>query len=352
MGLRLVSVGVLVLSALSGLAYSESLTFSSEQTILDGTLDLEVLGYSVPSMVDWNSDGKNDLLVGEGGLAHCGCDTEPGKVRVYLNNGTNETPAFSGFSYVQSGSEDLEVKATGCLGAFPRAVQWDDDGKKDLIVGLAGGRVKLFMNIGTDNNPVFDSGTDIVAGLEGGGAAPLDVGLRATPSIYDWNLDGKKDILIGDFAGQINVYINEGTDVVPELLPDYQVQGSDGSDLRVAEMRSSPQLIDMDNDGKRDLVCGNTAGQLLVYFGTDDKDVFDVNYELLEANGVYITLPGENPRSRPSFCDFNNDGYVDILVGSADGKVHLYLGVTPEPATMSLLALGGLALIRRKRRAS
>ena len=54
------------------------LNLGPEQIVLAGGGDLTVPGYSVPCFTDFNSDGPNDLLVGEGGS---GFD---GKVRVYL----------------------------------------------------------------------------------------------------------------------------------------------------------------------------------------------------------------------------------------------------------------------------
>jgi hypothetical protein len=91
--------------------------------------------------------------------------------------------------------------------------------------------------------------------------------------------------------------------------------------------RSSPEVLDLDFDGKKDIVTGNTNGQLLFYknTGTDASPVF-ADYELVEAAGVDIDLAG-TPRSRPAVCDWTEDGYLDVLIGAYDGKVHLYQGV-------------------------
>ena len=112
----------------------------------------------------------------------------PGKIRVYLNGGTAGAPQFSGFSYVQSLGSDLEVQSGGCLGAFPRLVQFSDDDKKDLLVGLTNGRVKLYTNVGTDAAPAFDGGVLLRVG-PAGSKTPLDVGDRATVAVTDWNND-------------------------------------------------------------------------------------------------------------------------------------------------------------------
>ncbi|KKL98418.1 hypothetical protein LCGC14_1824630, partial [marine sediment metagenome] len=85
-------------------------------------------------------------------------------------------------------------------------------------------------------------------------------------------------------------------------------------------------IYDIDGDGRKDLLMGNTAGELLFYahVGTDPIPAFH-GFEPVAAGGTPIDLP-ETPRSRPSVADYNNDGIPDILVGAADGLVRLYVG--------------------------
>ena len=45
----------------------------------------------------------------------------------------------------------------------------------------------------------------------------IEVG-HLVPVVTDWNEDGKKDLLIGQFSGgKIGLYLNTGTDSAPEL---------------------------------------------------------------------------------------------------------------------------------------
>lgn len=69
--------------------------------LLDGKdpIDVEV-GHATPNVADWDGDGKRDLLVGQFG---------GGKLRVYLNKGTNEAPRFKGFTFVKAGGKDATV---------------------------------------------------------------------------------------------------------------------------------------------------------------------------------------------------------------------------------------------------
>ncbi len=95
--------------ALVGLASpaAAQLDLGSEQFVQSGGVDIDVPGYSTPSMADWNSDGLPDLVVGEGS------GTLTPRVRVYLNTGSLGSPAFSSFSYAQSLGSDLTEPGSG-----------------------------------------------------------------------------------------------------------------------------------------------------------------------------------------------------------------------------------------------
>jgi len=298
------------------------LALGPEELVQADGLDIVVSGYSVPSCFDWNNDGLQDLVIGEGG------NSGNAKILVYLNIGTESHPQFmDSFSfYAKSYNSDLTCPASGCLGCFPRVVYWDDDANKDVLAGQADGTIKLFLNTWTDNMPVFDDGTFLTVGkadLE----SNIDVGARATLSVVDWNNDGKKDLVVGGLDGKIHIFINEGTDTEPDFFCESLVQ-ENGSDLIVPSGRSSPDVLDLDYDGRKDILTGNTEGQLLFYrnIGTDDAPEFS-GYTLVGSNSVAIDLAG-TPRSRPFLCYWNEDDYPDVLVGAGDGKVHLYMGVS------------------------
>lgn len=78
------------------------------------------------------------------------------------------------------------------------------------------------------------------------------------------------------------------------------------------------------------------------YFGTDCTT--DVMVQLVGADLRFGTLEMENPK----FLFLKNSNDASVLTGDSDGS---YRGArpTPEPATIALLGLGGLALLRRRR---
>ena len=70
---------------------------------------------------------------------------------------------------IQSGGEDIMAQGGH---ATPETVDWNNDGKKDLLFGQhTSGWIRLFLNVGTDENPVFDSSQVLMAA-----GAPLSVG--------------------------------------------------------------------------------------------------------------------------------------------------------------------------------
>lgn len=322
--LTMLVVCLLAMTPTDGFADDTLLNLGPEEIVQADSIDVNVPGYSVPSFVDWNNDKLDDIIVGEGG------DFGDAKVRVYLNIGTESNPQFSNYFYVQSNGFDLTCPAEGCLGCFPRVDYWDADDRKDLLVGQTDGKVKIFLNIGTDEKPTFDGGTTLLAGSPD---TDIDVGERATPTTADWNNDGMKDLVVGALDGKIHIFLNCGCDgSVPPRFYQSPAAGDivqeNGNDLVVPSLRSSPAVLDLDGDGKRDLLTGNTEGQLLFYSntGTNEEPHFS-GHSLVEAYGIPIDLQGA-PRSRPFVCHWTADEYLDVLIGAGDGKLHLYQGIT------------------------
>jgi hypothetical protein len=200
-------------------------------------------------------------------------------------------------------------------------VDWNNDGLHDLLVGDASGNVHIFLNTTDNINPLLDSGNPVLVGGE-----PISVGIRATPIVDDWNEDGNKDLLVGNFEGNIIIYLNEGTDSEPLFNSSFNLQ-TGGIDFDIGT-RAAPRIFDWNEDGLKDLLVGEVEGY--VYFmkntGTNEEPLFeDAEKILLETYEPLRYIPGDAPRSRPYVADWNNDGNNDILVGGRDGRVMLFL---------------------------
>jgi hypothetical protein len=188
--------------------------------------------------VDWNEDGMKDLITGENN----------GNIRIYLNTNTDEDPVFSGYALLEVGG----VPFKSADNSYPAIVDWNNDGKKDLLSGEKSGKVVLLINKGTNADPIFNS----VMYVKDGGAE-LSAGNTSSPTVVDWNRDGKKDLIVGENLGCLFYYENKGTDSDP-VFKGYQLLSAEGQIIDV-DLNSHPDSVDWDNDGVMDLLCGNST---------------------------------------------------------------------------------------------
>ncbi|MCP4728291.1 MAG: VCBS repeat-containing protein [bacterium] len=94
-------IAVLLLTVSSPPDASAQRSFEKGVRIMSDGKPIDVdIGHSVPTVADWNNDGKKDLIVGQFGK---------GKIRLYLNNGTDSKPAFTGFEYLKAGGKMISL---------------------------------------------------------------------------------------------------------------------------------------------------------------------------------------------------------------------------------------------------
>lgn len=69
----------------------------------------------------------------------------------------------------------------------------------------------FFIDTSRGDAPILDEGVYIFDG-----ALPLEVDRHSTPEVVDWNNDGLKDLIVGQFGyGKITLFLNQGTDINP-----------------------------------------------------------------------------------------------------------------------------------------
>lgn len=189
--------------------------------------------------MDWNNDGKNDLIAGD----------TAGNVTLFLNIGTKEKPELARGKPVEADGKPI-TRGSHKLAqsyAWLHMGDWTDDGLKDLFVGH-GSILAFYKNIGNESSPRFAAPIQLPA-PEGGFAT------RPSAYVVDWDGDGKKDLLMGGDPAEIRFYRNIGTNAEPRLARAevLELKGPGAN----AGYRWRLEVVDWNNDGKSDLLVGN-----------------------------------------------------------------------------------------------
>jgi subtilisin-like proprotein convertase family protein len=361
------------------------------------TLAVDLTLFPCAYYLDVNNDGLKDLIVSPNASG----SSENFNSEVYYQNlGTNSSPVFD---YQQSNFLQDNMIEVG-EGAYPVFFDYDNDGLQDLFIGNYGyfippssydHKIAQFKNIGTSAAPKFELITRDYDGFDGSLAAFSTYGItNMVPSFGDMDADGDADLFIGGADGKIHYFQNIATTgaMAKFVLTVPNFQNSAGRSIDVGDY-AAPQIFDVDNDGKNDLVIGGRNGKFSYFHhsgsATATVPVLDsitnffgnikVNQPgyftgfsypfLFRQAGVTKLLSGselgylrlydhidgnlngtfglvdstfmgrdESERTAVSGADINNDGYLDLIVGNYQGGVAYYKGVSALSTSNELSA--------------
>jgi hypothetical protein len=193
-------------------------------------LDLPDTYHYAPVLDDLTGDGAPDLLLG----------TWKGRLAFYRNDGDG------GFALDSSALVELPRGSN----AAPALGDLDDDGDLDLVVGESAGTLNYFRNEGTARAPAFRLVTESFAGVE--------VGSRSAPALHDTDGDGDLDLIVGAQADSLQHVENTGT-------PQQPAFGTPRSMPLDAPRFATPTVVDLDHDGRPDLVMGSRGGGIVFF---------------------------------------------------------------------------------------
>ncbi|MBN1309707.1 MAG: VCBS repeat-containing protein [Chitinispirillaceae bacterium] len=91
----------------------------------------------------------------------------------------------------------------------------------------------------------------------------LNSGNAAPFVVYDWNRDGLFDIVTGEENGCLSVFLNTGTGQVPLFGPAKSIRGTEGS-ICIGS-KAAPFVVDWNNDGLKDLIIGSEDGFVTLF---------------------------------------------------------------------------------------
>jgi FG-GAP-like repeat len=330
-------------------------------------VDLGVGLWAWPMPMDYDGDGDYDLVVS--------CDDVPYNGTYFFENpgGDDAMPVFKpgvrigpGVGNVQVSYVDGEPRVLSPNTEYAsfltsrysaprtlslpdnihtnkmRANQWkyvdyDDDGRLDLIIGVGDwtdygwdnafndegewtrgplhGYVYLLRNTGTSEEPRYADPIKLTAGGD-----PIDVYGMPSPNLADFDGDGDLDLLCGEFVDRFTYFENVGTRAEPRFQQGRYLMLGD-EPLRVDACMFVPVAIDWDRDGDIDIVAGQEDGRVMLIENSgrlaEGLPQFAApRFFQQEADavkfGVLVT---------PASYDWDGDGDEDLICGNASGRI-------------------------------
>jgi hypothetical protein len=244
---------------------------------------------SAPALADIDGDGDLDACVGD----------LLGKVLLLRNTGSASQPEFTV-------AESEFVGRDNRFAYVPRFGDLDGDGDVDLVLGHFGGNADFFRNTGTRFSPQFT--------YEPSFFDSLNVGLYASPELFDIDSDGDLDLFVGSASGTVRFYRNEGTASSSHfVLTTTSIGGTP------VGPNAKPVIVDIDDDGDGDLVVGSSDGGITVL-----RNSGTVSNPIFSTPGDQLVVQGRRRETVPVFGDIDGDGDQDLLAGNSRGGLEFF----------------------------
>ena len=208
-------------------------------------------------------------------------------------------------------------------------MDFNNNGLLDLIVGDRNGFVNYFRR---QIDGTLTTEPDIKAG-----GVTIDVGNNSAPFVVDWNEDGLLDLVVGHETGNVRLYLNSGTPTVHNFTTFSLIETS-GTPVKYS--RTVPHVTDLNLDGRKDVVIGEDNGAVyyLENVGTNAAPLFSTSSKL-KSNGVPIQWPSGQTDTTVFITDWNEDGIPDLLLGNYVKNVYLYPGLAPITASDNQISI-------------
>ena len=260
-------------------------------------------------VADFNQDGLDDIFIGS---------AKNQVSKIYYQTKKSEFKEYS-----EPFENDVLSEDVNCV-----VDDFDGDGRIDLIVASGGSefsnfspelRDRLYLNNGYMNFQKLDNSFASILTFES----------TSTISSDDIDNDGDKDLFVGtrlnpgSYGTQTKnfILINNGKGIFSDATSQYL-----GND-KIMKMVTDSEFIDIDNDGKNELVVVGEWMPILVFKNLNNKflNISD-SLGLSKTNGLYNEV---------HCLDINNDGFNDIIIGNY-GLNSMFKASVDKPLTLYL----------------
>lgn len=272
------------------------------------------------TIFDSDGDGDKDIILGD-----IACNI----VKYLHNTGDVSDALFTDTTklypnYPAKGNT-TQIK----INNFPSAyiVDVDGDNRKDLIASpnTFGSEnyknVWLYRNTSLTNTVNFQYVQNNFLQAE-----MIEVGQNAFPVAFDYNADGKKDLLIGTFGYYTNNYLKAQLTLYQNIgtlsQPVYSLVTRDYGGLSTYSLNNViPAIGDVDNDGDIDILIGTSNGQIH-WLKNSAGSNNPCSFSTFSASAFSFTTA--NPVAAPQLFDLDSDGNLDLLIGTKNGRISYY----------------------------
>ncbi len=173
-----------------------------------------------PAILDFNGDGKADLIVGEGSYS-------ANSIHLLLNQGNNTVPKFT------EGQRHFLAYGMGREQLTPALVDYTGNGKPDLLIADSSGKIGFYRNNSVTWNP--EEQFEFVSYLSGGGDAAKELSFGGIPTVAagDFSGNGTFDLVVGKTNGRIAFVKNTGTKTEPAFAAPVELKGDKSPGVRL-----------------------------------------------------------------------------------------------------------------------
>jgi hypothetical protein len=219
--------------------------------------------------------------------------------------------------------------STGLYHVYCGMIDFNQDKLLDIVCGSSRGGIVWYENLGTAQKPRFT----VARLLFQSDGKPIDPGFLSTPTVTDWDRDGKLDLLVGADGGFVYFYRNVGTNAAPRyeekgplkadertlrmpVEPVPEVQGPHGEAIYKEDYEPFVEVVDWDGDGDDDLLIGGyVTGRIFWYENTGRGEVglpilTFRNYLLADGKPLDVGWSAS-----PTVADIDADGDLDLIAG-------------------------------------
>ncbi len=287
-----------------------------------GDARLDLGARSSPCALDVDSDGDMDLLVASNG------DFEQtlglaDRLFLFENLGAPD------YALKLKDDDYLGLSDSGWMQMVPASGDLDNDGDVDLLMGVGNGQVHWLSNKAGSGQPC----AFVYGGLPLGAYAPAFNQTNAAPCLHDYNADGKTDVLVGYYDGRISAFAQgEAQSFVRESQHAWGVIANEWrTDTEPPSYMSFgyavPRVADLDLDGSVELIVGTAQGRLQRYaiqgHSLQDTLLPDWNWIFQKELNGDSSVAEFGIRAIGEPMDLDGDSIPEVFIGSLRGGLNL-----------------------------